>query len=212
MTTKATSSDDEGRANRIASGPNFAGSKDSSAETLRIGARLRAARLRQKLSLDQLARTTGLSKGFISQLERDMASASVASLVKLCEAVHISVGSLFQPSQTLLTTAECAPLINFGGSGLSEQLLTPRSSSELQVIRSEVAPGGGSGDEAYVLDAKAEVVHVLAGQLVVTVDDEVFTLDVGDTLSFSPRQAHSWHNPSSRRRAVVLWALAPSPW
>jgi transcriptional regulator with XRE-family HTH domain len=206
------SGDGEGRADRIASGPGIPTLEETSSEALRIGARLRQARLRRKLSLEQLARTTGLSKGFISQLERDMASASVASLVKLCEAVHISVGSLFQPSTTLLTTAEDAPLINFGGTGLREQLLTPRSSSELQVIRSEIAPGGGSGDEAYVLDAKADVVHVLAGQLVVMVDDEVFTLDVGDTLSFSPRQAHSWHNPSARRRAVVLWALAPSPW
>jgi transcriptional regulator with XRE-family HTH domain len=188
------------------------GADDHLNEALLIGPRLRRARLRRKLSLDELARSTGLSKGFISQLERDMTSASVASLVRLCDAVGITVGSLFQPSETVLTSAATAPLINFGGSGLRERLLTPRGSSDLQLIRSEVEPGGGSGAEPYALDAKAEVVHILRGELVVTLDDEIYTLRAGDTLTFSPRQGHAWHNPSETEQAVVLWVLAPSPW
>ena len=148
------------RSRRIATGPVMAGDTQQSVEALRIGPRLREARLRRKFSLDQLAKNTGLTKGFISQLERDMTSASVASLVRLCEALQISVGSLFQAPRTLLTTAAEAPAINFGGSGLKEQLLSPRDNA-LQVIRSEIAPGGGSGEEPYSLDADAEVVHVL---------------------------------------------------
>jgi quercetin dioxygenase-like cupin family protein len=140
-----------------------------------------------------------------------MTSASVAALVKLCDALQISVGSLFQAPRTLLTRAAQARPINFGGIGLNEQLLTP-SDSELQVLRSEIAPGGGSGEEPYTLVADAEVVHVLRGEIVVQVESEVYTLGVGDTLSFSPRQAHTWHNPSKSATAVVLWALTPSPW
>jgi transcriptional regulator with XRE-family HTH domain len=201
-----------GRPGRIASPPEINAGDEHLNEALLIGPRLRRARLRRKLSLEDLARATGLSKGFISQVERDMTSASVASLVRLCEAVGITVGSLFQPSETGLTSTSTAPLINFGGSGLREQLLTPRASPDLQLIRSVVAPGGGSGDEPYVLDAKAEVVHILRGELAVTVDDEVYALRAGDTLTFSPRQGHSWHNPSRTHQAIVLWALAPSPW
>jgi transcriptional regulator with XRE-family HTH domain len=205
-----TPAGERSRASRIASGP-VLDEDQRNADALRIGPRLREARLRRNLSLDQLAKSTDLTKGFISQLERDMTSASVASLVKICDALQISVGSLFQAPRTLLTRAAQARPINFGGTGLNEQLLTPRD-SELQVLRSEIAPGGGSGDEAYTLDAEAEVVHVVQGQIVVHVDGEVYTLEVGDTLSFSPRQAHSWYNPSTSAGAVVLWALTPSPW
>jgi len=155
---------------------------------------------------------TGLSKGFISQVERDMTAASVASLVKLCEAVQITVGSLFQPSQTMLITAEDAPQINFGGVGLTETIMTPRDSSDVQLIWSDIAPGGGSGPELYSLDAKAEVAYVIEGSVVVTIEEEAYALRAGDALTFSPRQDHSFHNPSSQDRAVVLWALAPSPW
>lgn len=164
--------------------------------------------MRRKLSLDELARATGLSKGFISQLERDMTAASVASLVRLCSAVGIKIGSLFEPSDAVLVTQAAAPLINFGGSGLREQLLTPRGSGELQVIRSEIAPGGGSGDEPYSLDAKAEVVHVLRGDLVITLDGDPYELHAGDTLTFSPSQSHNWLNPSSTDTTVVFWVLA----
>ncbi len=202
----------ESRATRISSGPDLSPVGNGPSPDLRIGPQLRAARLRRKLSLEQVAGATGLTKGFLSQLERDMTAASVASLVRLCSALHISIGSLFEPSGTMLTRDDEAPAINFGGSGVSEQLLTPRESGDLQVIRSRVAPGGGSGDEPYALDAKAEVVYLLEGELVVTVDAEVYSLAAGDTLTFSPRQLHSWSNPSATADAVVLWALAPSPW
>lgn len=159
-----------------------------------------------------MARATGLTKGFISQLERDMTSASVASLVKVCAALRISVGALFEPASTSLTRSGEAPRINFGGTGLREVLLTPRSSSDLQVVRSVIEPGGGSGDEPYGLEAKAEVAYVVEGELVVTLDGEAFHLRKGDTLTFSAREPHAWHNPSKGCRTLVLWILAPSPW
>lgn len=205
-----TPAGERSRAVRIAHGP-VLDDDQGNREALQIGPRLREARLRRNLSLEQLAKVTDLTKGFISQLERDMTSASVASLVKICDALQISVGSLFQAPRTLLTRAAQARPINFGGTGLKEQLLTPRDNN-LQVLRSEIAPGGGSGDEPYALEAEAEVVHVLQGRIVVQVDGEVYTLEVGDTLSFSPRQPHAWHNPSANAKAVVLWALTPSPW
>lgn len=198
------------RADRISSGPDIR--QGLPTPELQIGPRLRRARLASQLTLEDVARSTGLTKGFISQLERDMTSASVASLVKVCEALRISVGALFEPASTSLTRSAEAPRINFGGTGLREVLLTPRGSSDLQVIRSVIEPGGGSGEEPYGLDAKAEVAYIVEGELVVALDAEEYRLAAGDTLTFSAQVPHAWHNPSKRRRAVALWILAPSPW
>jgi transcriptional regulator with XRE-family HTH domain len=198
------------RVDRINSGPDIA--LNAPAPELRIGPRLRRARLANRFTLDDVARATGLTKGFISQLERDMTSASVASLVKVCDALRISVGALFEPPTTSVTRSQGASRINFGGKGLVEALLTPSSSGDLQVIRSVIDPGGGSGDEPYSLDAKSEVLHVLEGEVLVNVDSVDYRLSEGDTLTFSAKEPHAWHNPSKRRRAVALWILAPSPW
>jgi transcriptional regulator with XRE-family HTH domain len=114
---------------------------------MRIGPRLREARHQKGLSLEQLAEATSLTKGFISQLERDITSASVASLLRICDALGIQVGSLFQSARTDLIRRDDAPRINFGGERVTEYLITPANSRDVQIIRSIVEPGGGSGDE-----------------------------------------------------------------
>ena len=62
-----------------------------------IGARLRAARLAARKTMAEVAAEAGLTKGFLSKLERDLANVSVVSLMRLCDALGIPVGSLFEP-------------------------------------------------------------------------------------------------------------------
>lgn len=179
---------------------------------IRIGPRLREARRQRGLSLEQLAEATSLTKGFISQLERDVTSASVASLIRICGALGIEVGTLFQSARTDLIRRGEAPRINFGGERITEYLVTPANSRDVQIIRSVIEPGGGSGKEPYSLDTNSEVVIVEQGNLEVSVDGTTHRLAPGDTLTFSPRFAHEWSNPSSSRRSVVLWVMSPAPW
>ncbi len=126
----------------------------------RVGARLRAARQAAGLTLTAVAAQAGLTKGFLSRLERDEVSPSVASLVTLCGVLGIGVGQLFEPPVTSLVRAAEAPPIDFGGQGVREVLLTAGVQRELQVIRSVVEPGGGGGDELYAL--ACEVLWALA--------------------------------------------------
>jgi transcriptional regulator with XRE-family HTH domain len=55
-----------------------------------------AARTAARMSMAEVAEQAGLTKGFVSKLERDLANVSVASLIRLCDALGVSVGSLFQ--------------------------------------------------------------------------------------------------------------------
>ena len=81
---------------------------------VRIGARLRAARQAHGFTLDQLAGSAGLTKGFLSRVERDETSLSVASLITLCEVMSIEVGSLFTAPDVALVRRDEAPSINLG--------------------------------------------------------------------------------------------------
>ncbi|MEA2275888.1 MAG: hypothetical protein QOI62_690 [Solirubrobacteraceae bacterium] len=180
------------------------------AATIRIGPRLRGARRRAGLSIGQLAEATGLTKGFISQVERDLTTASVASLVSICDALGIGVGSLFEPSRTDLVRRGDRPRINFGGEGVTEWLLTPSSQERLQVIQGEIEPGGGSGNELYSLPADSEFVHVVSGELELVIADDTYRLAAGDSLTFAGRDPHTWNNPSDTEPAVVLWVLTPA--
>jgi transcriptional regulator with XRE-family HTH domain len=175
-----------------------------------IGPRLREARRARNLSLAGLAARSGLTKGFLSQVERDLTSPSVGSLLRLCRALDLPVGHLFDGAGTPLVRAGERTPIAFGGSGVSEFRLTPAGEGRVMLLLSEIAPGGGSGDEPYALGSDAEVAHVLEGTLHIEVAGTHYRLAAGDTLSFEAGAEHRWHNPSAAVPTRVLWVLSPA--
>jgi transcriptional regulator with XRE-family HTH domain len=176
----------------------------------RIGAQLRAVRLAARKSMAEVADQAGLTKGFLSKLERDLASVSVASLMRLCEALDISVGSLFSAPKGEVVRAGQYPPINFGGTGIREFLLTPSGEKRVQAILSEIEPGGGSGDEAYALPADVEFMFMLAGQVRIVVAGEELMLRAGDAFTFASGIGHSFGVPADAGQATVLWVISPA--
>jgi len=180
---------------------------------LKIGARLRAVRTESGLTLDQLANATGLTKGFISRIERDGTSPSVQTLVALCEAMSIPVGWLFEaPEVSLVRREDASTIISISGDAAEEYLLTPRAQAAVQVIRSVYAPGQEGGDALYTLGSDVEVAHVLEGRLDIVFATTREELEAGDTLTFHGHEPHTWRNPDPEAQCVVLWVLVPSPW
>jgi transcriptional regulator with XRE-family HTH domain len=162
------------------------------------------------MTLNEVALASGLTKGFLSKLERDRVRASVASLIRLCSVLEIPISSLFEAATGDLVKRDAYPRINFGGDRMIEFLLTPREEQRLQAILSEIEPGGGSGDELYALPAEIEFALVLAGRLAVQLGDRELLLDQGDALTFSAEARHAFRNPDARRPARVLWVFAPA--
>ena len=177
-----------------------------------IGARLRAARLAARKTMAEVASEAGLTKGFLSKLERDLANVSVASLMRLCDALGIPIGSLFEPPKGEVVRAGERPPINFGGTGgMREYLLTPSAERRLQAIFSDIAPGGGSGNEPYSLPADVEFVFILRGSLEVTVEGTPVTLEAGDSFTFLAGAPHSFRvPPGAAGAAQVLWVVSPA--
>ncbi len=176
----------------------------------RIGAQLKAARLAARKTIAEVAEQSGLTKGFVSKLERDLANVSVASLIRLCEALDVSVGSLFQASIGEVVRRGARPPINFGGHRVKEYLLTPSGEKRMQAILSDIEPGGGSGDEPYSLPADVELVFVLAGQLQLTIAGEQVGLEQGDAFTFPASTGHTFRVPRSAGPAQVLWVFSPA--
>src|SRR5215470_150638 len=185
-------------------------SGDDVPDGTRIGAQLRAARLAARMSMAEVAEQAGLTKGYVSKLERDLANVSVASLIRICDALGVSVGSLFEASRGEVVRRGAYPPFNFGGAGISEFLLTPSSEKRLQAILSDIEPGGGSGDEPYALPADVEFVFVLAGRLQITVADEQITLDQGDAYTFPADAPHTFRAGSAAGTTQVLWVFSPA--
>jgi transcriptional regulator with XRE-family HTH domain len=166
--------------------------------------------LAKGFTLEQVAKRSGLDKSFISRLERDATAASVASLLKVCAALGIQPGSLFDPPRTNLVRAKEAPSANFGGQGVQDFILSRGLNGEIMVLRTEIEPGGHGGKELYIFPANTDFVTVLEGSVEFTVSQARYTLHPGDSLTFCGQEPHTWRN-SGQDRAVVLWVLSPAP-
>lgn len=178
----------------------------------RVGARLRAARQANGYTLDQLAQVTGLTKGFLSRVERDETSPSVASLVALCEAMSLDVGSLFSAPDVELVKRSAAPAINLGGRGVAERLMTPRRQARLQIVHSSAEPGASGGANLYTINCELEVLYVLSGSIDLIFSDRRQRLEAGDAITFPGGEPHTWENTSTQLPAEMMWVLAPAPW
>jgi transcriptional regulator with XRE-family HTH domain len=179
---------------------------------VRIGSKLRAARKAHGYTLDQLASSAGLTKGFLSRVERDEASLSVTSLIRLCQVMSLDVGALLSVPEVTLVRRRMAPSINLGGTGVDEHLMTPRGESRIQLVHSTVAPGGTGGTDFYTINCELEVVYCVKGRVDLVFTDRRQRLAAGDALTFAGGEPHTWVNASSVRPAEVVWALLPAPW
>ena len=180
---------------------------------LRIGPRLRARRLERGLTISEVAADAGLTAGFISQLERDLTSASLSSLYRICAVLELRVGDLIDdvPSGRLIRRDEQARCSLAMGDA-EHLLLSSGDERRFHVTESHIPPGGSAGEELYTLPADVELVYVLSGSLELRVGEETHELEQGDTLTYSPRDPHSWRNPSETDEAVVLWTALPNPY
>jgi transcriptional regulator with XRE-family HTH domain len=178
------------------------------AERAAIGRRLRSTRQSRHMTIEQLATSTGLTKGFISRIERDLTSPSVSTLIQLCDVLGIEIGALFAHTDAQFVTLETAPRIDLGGVAAVERLVSPRREERVQVIRSRVEPGGNGGPEFYAVSAELDLVHVVAGSIRIAFTDVEWTLGTGDSLTFDGRQPHNWWADETVG-ADLVWVLLP---
>lgn len=176
-----------------------------------IGPKLRSTRLAQGLTIDQLAVATGLNKGFISRVERDETSPSVATLLTICQVLSLPIGTLFEPPEHEVIDLKSAPIVNFGGSSVDDRLITPRGEAGIQMLRSTLGLGAHGGADFYTIACEVEVLHVLRGSVTLRFPQEELDLARGDTVTFAGRQPHTWVN-RSQGESEVIWAIVPAAW
>ena len=179
---------------------------------LRFGGRLRHAREANRMSLGDLALRSGVTKSFLSRVERDETSPSVASLVAICDALGLAMADLFAVPETTLVRRADRPRVDDlpKAADVVDTLITPARERHVTVLESVVAPGGSGGDVLYTLPSEAEVCFVVEGAVEVRVEDETFVLGEGDALTFGAAVPHTWRNPDPAAGVRILWILAPA--
>lgn len=183
---------------------------------IRIGARLRHARLLKGMNLKEVAAGVGCSESFISKLENDKVQPSLAILHKLVLFLGINVTLLFNETYedngpVLVMRRNERPMIRTSlhhqTDGVGLECLIPHSrTSLLQANIHEVAPGGSG--HGMIAHAGEELGYVLEGILDLTVGDVTLRVVAGDSFFFSSDHPHGYVNPG-KTVARVFWVNTP---
>ena len=177
---------------------------------LDLGTRIRSLRQARHLTLRDVAQRAGVTESFLSQVERDVTSPSIATVHRIARALDLSIAQLFADEHTTgrVVRREARRRIAYPGLKAVDEFLTSNMAGRLQVILSTIEPGGGTGPEAYTHDSDEEVVVVLAGVLDLWVGDEHYVLREGDAITFPSRMPH-WNANHGTTSVTVLFCLTP---
>lgn len=161
-----------------------------------IGKKINAARLREGLTIRDLAEKTGLSIGFISNLERDQTSPTLSNLEIICPPLKINLLDLIaeatESDRVVVTRREAREEIYRERDDEIHEELNEYHKVDAMVLTMRKASEFG---EAKWKHHKDEVGVVIEGELEIRVDDEIINLKKGDSIYISRHVRHSHRNP-----------------
>lgn len=174
---------------------------------MEIGSKLKQMRLQCGLTQEELAGRCDLTKGYISQLENDLTSPSIATLIDLMVALGSDLKTFFADAKDEQIVFTATDYFVKDGDGQKITWLVPNSQkNEMEPILLEIAAKTSmqkdmphEGEEfGYVLDGKIEIV----------VGDKRYKCAKGDSFYYVAEKVHYIENKTDRT-AKIIWVSSP---
>jgi len=160
-----------------------------------LPARLKDARRVQGLSLDAVAKLSGVSRSMVSQIERGESSPTIATLWNLTRALQVDFAGLLdgasEPARIETLRSAAVPTISNLGSGCRIRILSPpEEAGRHEVYELLIAAGGKLDSKAHARGAR-EHLSVIEGTLDITSAEATSRLSTGDTARYPADVPHA---------------------
>jgi transcriptional regulator with XRE-family HTH domain len=197
---------------------------DVDSDALELGSKIRELRRARRLTLDAVASAVGVSRSLISQVERGLASPSIATLRGIAAALGVPMVALFlgSPNDRVGTTDRFGRRLVVRAAHrkhlyarsseverVKYELLTPDSDRQVEFLLGEYEPGAVSPSN-YAIHRGEENIYCLRGSVVFVIGEDEFVLDEGDSISFDCTVPHRVENRSPKVATVIVAITPPS--
>jgi transcriptional regulator with XRE-family HTH domain len=180
----------------------------------RVGGRVRGRRHARGWTLDELAERSGVSRRMLVNVEHGTTNASIATLLRLSEALGIGLPSLVAPDAHTapieVNRADARSPLWAGEQGgeayLAVGLTTP---DVVELWDWTLAPGDTHASEPHVAGTR-ELLSVIEGEVSLSVAGEAVVLRQGDAATFHGDTAHSYRNGGATPARFALTVYEPS--
>lgn len=162
------------------------------------------------MSMKVLAEKTGLTSGFISQIERELAEPSITSLRKIAKALEVAVFYFFTEEKNtgMVVRKNNRQSRNFAKSHLTYELLSPDLNKQMEMFMATLEPGSSTCDEPLSHNGE-EVTHVLEGTMWIKIGEDEYTLDEGDTIYYFSSIPHKIVNTGKKMLRFISTITPP---
>lgn len=172
-----------------------------------IGAKIRELRIRNGLTQEELANRSELSKGFISQLESEQTSPSIATLIDILECLGTNLQNFFNEEREEKIVFKKTDYFETEDEDKTITWLIPNSQkNDMEpIILHLQAKGRSNVEEPH----NGEVFgFVLKGNVVLQLGDKEYKVKRGESFYYKPLSSHYIRN-ESEREAMLLWIVTP---
>jgi len=174
-----------------------------------IGNKIKEMRIEKGLTQEELADRSELTKGFISQIERDLTSPSVDSLLDILEALGTEPSHFFKRNENekiIFRDEDYFENINEEFGYTLDWVVPNAQKNEMEPMLIKINPGGSS-KEIQPYEGE-EFGYVLKGNIVLVMGNEEHKVKKGETFYFRSKSSHYLKN-ESKSVAEVLWISSP---
>ncbi|MGN1344967.1 MAG: helix-turn-helix domain-containing protein [Traorella sp.] len=174
---------------------------------MEIGQKIKQLRIKNGLTLEELASRSELTKGFLSQVERNLTSPSIATLNDILEALGTSLASFFKEDVEEKCVFTKDDFFTDEKDGYIVHWIVPNAQkNEMEPILVEIEPDS----QSQVLDPHdgEEFGYVLSGRIKLVDGDKQSIVKKGETFYIKGQNSHYLKN-ESQTVAKVLWITTP---
>lgn len=167
-----------------------------------VGGRLHALRTEQGLTLERLAVMSGLTRGYLSLLERGLKTPSLAALVRIADALQTELNSLFGVREDTEAGYVVYRHVASTGQGAPHTvpLLPGRSGKMMEPFF--IAPS--FKPVTRVTHSGDELIVVLSGEVLVRLGKDELTLRSNDSLYFTASTDHQLQSVGDTRAQLLV--------
>lgn len=176
---------------------------------MNIGEKIKCLRIKNSLTQEELANRSDLTKGFISQLERDLTSPSIATLVDILDGLGTNLKDFFneiQNEKVVFTNQDIFETENEELKYKLQWIIPNAQKNDMEPILVELDKGGKTKED-YPHEGE-EFGYVLDGKIRLYIGNQRFNVDKGESFYFKPSESHYIEN-RDKTKARVLWVSTP---
>jgi transcriptional regulator with XRE-family HTH domain len=176
---------------------------------MKIGEKIRRLRMQHNLTQEELADRCELSKGFISQVERELTSPSIATLVDILESLGTNLSDFFNdelPEKVVFTKSDVSVKANEELKNEIHWIIPNAQKNAMEPIVVHLGPRGQTAFD-HPHDGE-EFGYVLKGQIQLHFGSKKVRVRSGEAFYFTAQAGHYISN-AGEKPASVLWVSTP---